>query len=63
MRELFGMWIKKFSRSTRQYQLDRAIKLTQRDIELTSREICEKMEARRQLYLDLMNLKIDRDAI
>lgn len=63
MQKLLSMWISDLAAKHRRYQVNHAINRTMRDIELTRREIAEKMAAQRALVEDLMHLRAERNSI
>lgn len=63
MPKLLSMWLENLAAKHRRYQVNYAINRTMRDIELTRREIAEKLAAQRVLVEDLMNLRAERNSI
>ncbi len=63
MGEILSMWMAKLGRQYRRYANKHAIHCVQRDLALTSREIAEKLEAKRVLQTELMNLRAERNSL
>jgi hypothetical protein len=55
--QLLRLWPSQIGRMLHKWSVQRAITIRERDLELTNREIADRLEARRVLTADLMNLK------
>jgi len=61
--QLLSLWLASVAQAHRRYQNKHAIHRTERDLELTCREIADRLAAKRTLQIDLMNLKRERNSI
>lgn len=63
MLKLLSLFLAKLDIQYRRFQNKRLIAEYERDLELTNREIAERLDAKRQLQADLMHLKAERRAL
>lgn len=60
MPDLLGLFLRRLEERWNAWLLEREIKWTRRNLELTEREIAEKLQAKRDLSTRLMNLELER---
>lgn len=60
MPDLLGIFLGKIEKKLSDCLLEYEIKWTRRNLELTEREIAEKLETKRDLSKRLMNLEMER---
>lgn len=60
MPDLLGLFLGKIEKRLGDWMLEREIKWTRRNLELTEREIADKLRTKRDLSKRLMNLEMER---
>ena len=63
LNKLLSLSIGGLAQSYRRRRIESAIARTQRDLDLTAREIAEKLDTKRALHFYLMNLKAERNSL